>query len=528
MQEFCRWSAVDEAFLVKSEVKENCPIPTRRTMQYWIPHEKEHEGHWDFVDLKPLFMTFDYENFRQRKSEIKIDDAVRVAWAVDAGGKYKLGDVGSNELPEGTVPVPFEEKELAMEHLKASGIKMRRELQVNEGDGGKSWSVVPPGLSLQVGGDGTAHFNKNPEGKNNGAYALVGKIAGGTLNEGSRLQALRENALAISPSSSKFVVGMKIKADFQGRGIYLEGRILHDHGNGTYDVAYDTGEFEESKRYAEIRSVDLDSYVKKLSEGVKVEAKSWRAKSHIGSFSAATIVRDNHDGTYDVDYNGNNDWAFGVPAKNIRSKEEDPFSFVLKNTAFIEYKFPNIAKCTKAVLVIRYNCTNVDAELFPLRVAVNGASSALVVLENSTAKCDDSRSRQLHYGKCLNNVRAAGCFPSKWPTNLKDMENRVSTIKRVEVGPFDVGPGENLLRISTDFDVDAHFYEFLVRAATPSESSPKGPTTEDNKNTNSGSVAAAAAEADSIRCNCSRSSASSAAAILAKRRSRRAAATART
>ena len=84
-------------------------------MQYWIPHEKEHEGHWDFVDLKPLFMTFDYENFRQRKSEIKIDDAVRVAWAVDAGGKYKLGDVGSNELPEGTVPVPFEEKELAME-----------------------------------------------------------------------------------------------------------------------------------------------------------------------------------------------------------------------------------------------------------------------------------------------------------------------------------------------------------------------------------------------------------------------------
>ena len=85
-------------------------------------------------------------------------------------------------------------------------------------------------------------------------------------------------------------------------------------------MAYDTGEFEV-QRYAEIRSVDLDSYVKKLSEGVKVGAKNWRAKSH-WVFLAATVVRDNHDGTCDVDYNENNDGPLAFPLRTSAVKRK--------------------------------------------------------------------------------------------------------------------------------------------------------------------------------------------------------------
>ena len=93
---------------------------------------------------------------------------------------YVIGKLGSNDLPIGTVPIPFDEIETVRKYFILRGKKMGRPMQVGDaGGGGDGWGGVPSGFCLQAlknGGDGSAHFNKNVNGDNNGLYFPVGKV----------------------------------------------------------------------------------------------------------------------------------------------------------------------------------------------------------------------------------------------------------------------------------------------------------------------------------------------------------------
>ena len=98
-----------------------------------------------------------------------------------AAAPYLIGKLGSNDLPVGTVPIPFDEIEKARDYFISHGKTMGRPMCVgDEGGGGGGWGGVPSGFSLQKNGsgcDGSAHFNKNVNGDNNGCYFPVGKVS---------------------------------------------------------------------------------------------------------------------------------------------------------------------------------------------------------------------------------------------------------------------------------------------------------------------------------------------------------------
>merc|ERR1719198_111242 len=48
--------------------------------------------------------------------------------------------------------------------------------------------------------------------------------------------------------------GMKVKANYRGKGQYFGGKIKRDNRDGTYDIAYDDGDREMGVREADIRA----------------------------------------------------------------------------------------------------------------------------------------------------------------------------------------------------------------------------------------------------------------------------------
>ena len=110
--------------------------------------------------------------------------------------------------------------------------------------------------------------------------------------------------------SDELEVGMKIEADFRGRGRYYPGRITYIHRDGLCDIDYEDGENERmvnpslvrrkpdsrSTRAITPRRADSDKNV--FEEGDKIEANYRRR----GKYHAGSIVRVRPDGTVDVRY----------------------------------------------------------------------------------------------------------------------------------------------------------------------------------------------------------------------------------
>ena len=93
-----------------------------------------------------------------------------------------------------------------------------------------------------------------------------------------------------------------MEADYRGRGKYFPGRIKRDRGDGTYDIDYDDGEQELRVKEELIRALDggggKAASKPRLEEGMKVEA-DYRGR---GKYFPGHIKRDRGDGTYDIDY----------------------------------------------------------------------------------------------------------------------------------------------------------------------------------------------------------------------------------
>ena len=121
--------------------------------------------------------------------------------------------------------------------------------------------------------------------------------------------------------------GMKIKANYRGKGKFFPGRIRRDNRDGTYDIEFDDGDRETDVREIDIqadgghdrydnRDRDRDGPARrqKLEEGMKVKA-NYRGK---GKFFGGRISRDNCDGTYDIDYDD------GERERGVRESEIEP------------------------------------------------------------------------------------------------------------------------------------------------------------------------------------------------------------
>src|SRR6185312_15538209 len=131
-------------------------------------------------------------------------------------------------------------------------------------------------------------------------------------------------------SRVKLSEGMKVEANYRGKGKYYPGRIRRDRGDGTYDIDYDDGESESRVKEEDIRSLEAKSDHRdrsplgggrgssrvKLSEGMKVEA-NYRGK---GKYYPGRIRRDRGDGTYDIDYD-DGETESRVKEEDIRSLE---------------------------------------------------------------------------------------------------------------------------------------------------------------------------------------------------------------
>merc|ERR1719498_898404 len=52
--------------------------------------------------------------------------------------------------------------------------------------------------------------------------------------------------------------GMKVKANYKGKGKYFGGKIKRDNRDGTYDIAYDDGDREMGVREADIQAEEDD------------------------------------------------------------------------------------------------------------------------------------------------------------------------------------------------------------------------------------------------------------------------------
>ena len=118
--------------------------------------------------------------------------------------------------------------------------------------------------------------------------------------------------------------GMKVEANYKGKGRYYKGKIARDNRDGTFDITYDDGDREFGKRADTIRSLEDDRRPSspgrgsRFEEGMKVEA-DYKGK---GKYYKGKITRDNRDGSYDITYD-DGDREYGKRADTIRSLEDD-------------------------------------------------------------------------------------------------------------------------------------------------------------------------------------------------------------
>jgi hypothetical protein len=152
----------------------------------------------------------------------------------------------------------------------------------------------------------------------------------------------------IDKGSEQLEVGVLVEANYRGRGKYFSGKISRVRLNGTYDIAYDDGESEQSvpkdlirvkPRYlpravcfdalfstiylyrggspSRLRLDDdiVNSSSASLDVGTAVEA-DYRGK---GKYYTGKIARVRAGGTYDIDYD-DGEKELMVPKDLIRVK----------------------------------------------------------------------------------------------------------------------------------------------------------------------------------------------------------------
>ena len=119
--------------------------------------------------------------------------------------------------------------------------------------------------------------------------------------------------------------GMKVEADYRGKGRYYPGKIMRIHRDGSCDIDYEDGERERMVNPSSVRrKLDLrptratnprraDSTKNVFDKGDRVEA-NYRRK---GKYFPGSVVQVRHDGTIDISYD-DGDKEIRVLAGDVR------------------------------------------------------------------------------------------------------------------------------------------------------------------------------------------------------------------
>lgn len=98
----------------------------------------------------------------------------------------------------------------------------------------------------------------------------------------------------LSRGNDVFAVGQPVTANYQGKGSFYSGKISAVNNDGPYDITYDDGDFENNVPAALLRKNDSHSFV----VGEKVTANYGGQ----GTFYSGVISAVNEDGTFDIAY----------------------------------------------------------------------------------------------------------------------------------------------------------------------------------------------------------------------------------
>ncbi|KAJ1410113.1 hypothetical protein B484DRAFT_423251, partial [Ochromonadaceae sp. CCMP2298] len=118
--------------------------------------------------------------------------------------------------------------------------------------------------------------------------------------------ALRTSSSSVRSSSQEskgedkpaMAEGDKVEGNYRGKGRWYPGRIVRENRDGTFDVDYDDGEKETGVEPALLRGLPGASAKSRPVEGAKVEG-NFRGK---GRWYLGRISKENRDGTFGIDY----------------------------------------------------------------------------------------------------------------------------------------------------------------------------------------------------------------------------------
>merc|ERR1719181_2669899 len=206
-------------------------------------------------------------------------------------GRYYPGTIG-RDRGDGSYDIDYDDGEREMrvpeKSIRALGGKLREGDKIEARYRGKSRYY--PGRISRDRGDGSYDIDYDDgEKETRVSEELIRSLesgGGGRDSSPSRRTRLEE--------------GMKVKANYKGKGKMFGGTIKRDNRDGTYDISYDDGDREMGVREADIEAQDGGGgrANPRLDEGMKVKA-NYKGK---GKMFGGTIIRVNTDGTYDIRY----------------------------------------------------------------------------------------------------------------------------------------------------------------------------------------------------------------------------------
>jgi len=222
-------------------------------------------------------------------------------------GRYYPGTIG-RDRGDGSYDIDYDDGEREMrvpeKSIRALGGKLREGDKIEARYRGKS--KYYPGRISRDRGDGSYDIDYDDgEKETRVSEELIRSMESGGGGRDS------------SPSRrSRLEEGMKVKANYRGKGKMFGGTIKRDNGDGTYDIGYDDGDREMGVREADIEAQDGGGGGGggTLKAGDKVEA-DFKGR---GRYYPGTIGRDRGDGSYDIDYD-DGEREMRVPEKSIRA-----------------------------------------------------------------------------------------------------------------------------------------------------------------------------------------------------------------
>lgn len=227
----------------------------------------------------------------QRK--VKLNEGAKVEVNYRGMGKYFPGRI-RRDRGDGTYDIDYEDGESEL-RVKEDYIKLTDANKVTLS--GSSSLAVGTKVEGNYRGKGKFYLGTIKALNDDGTYVI--NYDDGEIEKNVKSDLIRVSAVSQSPTES-LREGMKVEANYRGRGKFYPGKVKKVNDDGSYEIDYDDGECENNVSQSNLRVLGSSPRVSggKFNKGAKIEA-NYRGQ---GKFFPGRIARDREDGTYDVDY----------------------------------------------------------------------------------------------------------------------------------------------------------------------------------------------------------------------------------